>query len=71
MNIREARQLCHAKEALKYLLKASDVLERADKYNSCSDDFKHFKNKVDEIISCDNGEAGLKRFIDLIRLKNN
>jgi hypothetical protein len=42
-------------------------LKQADdreKYHT--DDLKYFIGKIEEIISCDNGEGGLKHYIEMI-----
>jgi len=55
------------KAALDYLKKALEQLEIADQSKSGNfDDWKHFKSMIQEIISTDNGEAGLQPFVQML-----
>jgi hypothetical protein len=60
--------LMKAREALDLLGQASDRLKEADAFWRSSGkqtvDLKSFKSAVEEIISTDNDEAGLRPFLD-------
>lgn len=54
-------------EAQKHLEAAMAIFNKISKADQKDWDADHFASQVDEILSCDNGECGLKPFIARIK----
>ena len=66
MEIKRGKIEIHGEWALKRLRAALVELQKCD--DECtSEDFKYYKWRVAEIISCDHGEAGLEHLVSAFR----